>query len=79
MPKPFMYNRMIDQLEGRRAKVYFKEKSPYKGAIWTGTGGFSSPGTDENGEDVDGVTFDPDQGGGHILIEDDIEKIEFLD
>ena len=79
MPNPFMYNRMIDRLEGKRAKVYLKKTSPYNGAVWTGTGAIPCLGTDANGEDIDGVTFNPDQGGGYILIEEDIEKIEFLD
>lgn len=78
MQKPF-YNRKIDQLENKRAKVYLKKDSPYEGAVWIGNGEVLCLGTDANGEDVDGVIFNPDQGGGYILIEDDIEKIELLD
>lgn len=78
MPIPFAYNRKIDQLEGKRAKVYTKINSVYKGKIFSGKGGIPCLGTDKNGDDIDGVTFTSDSGGGLIFIEDDIEKIEFI-
>lgn len=74
-----VYNRKIDQLERKRAKVYTKKDSPYKGAILMGSGGVPCLGTDKNGNDIDGITFTPESGGGIIFIEDDIEKIEFID
>ena len=79
MPTPFIYNRKIDQLEGKRAKVYTRTDSPYKGEIFSGSGGIPCLGTDKNGDDIDGVTFTPESGGGLIFIEDDIEEIEFID
>jgi hypothetical protein len=36
-------------------------------------------GTDESGEDVDGVRFLTDDGREEDLIEDDIKSVEFLD
>lgn len=36
-------------------------------------------GTDADGEDADGVRFETDNGKEYDLIEDDIEKIEYLD
>ena len=36
-------------------------------------------GTDKNGEDVDGVRFETESGTEIDLIDDDIDKIEFLD
>ena len=33
MPTPFIYNRKIDQLEEKKAKVYTQKDSPYKGVL----------------------------------------------
>lgn len=49
------------------------------GEILTGKGGATCLGTDTEGEDVDGVVFDTDDGRSFVLIEDDITNIEFLD
>lgn len=79
MPRSFIYCRKIDQLEEKKAKVFTKSDSPYKGEMFLGNGGIPCLGTDKNGDDIDGVTFTPDNGGGIIFIEDDIEKLEFID
>ncbi len=63
----------IDFYEGRM-RVTCKGRK-----ILTGQSNGCGLGTDADGEDVDGVTFDTDEGIGYILIEDDIEKIEYLD
>lgn len=69
-----LYNRKIDLLESRKAKVYC-----FDGSIYKGFGNIPCIGNDKNGEDVDGILFTTDEGKNIILIEDDIEKIEFLD
>lgn len=69
-----IYNRKIDLLEGRRAKVY----SSY-GSVYVGFGNIPCQGNGKNDEDVDGILFTTDDGKDIIFIEDEIEKIEFLD
>lgn len=71
--KKIIWNRKIDQLEGRRAKVFCTD-----GTVYIGKGGFPCIGDDGNGNDVDGVSFDTDDGKGFIFTEDEIERIEFL-
>lgn len=70
------WKRNIDliELSDKRVKVYCKN-----GNVYTGRGIGDCQGTDENGEDVDGVRFETDSGFEIDFIEDDIEKIEFLD
>lgn len=76
MPLNIEWNRNIDKLEmaNKRARVYCKN-----GNIYEGIGLIACQGNDENDEDVDGVLFKLDNGKDIILIEDEIEKIEFLD
>lgn len=69
-----IYNRKIDLLEGRKAKVFCAN-----GETYIGFGNIPCLGSDKNGEDVDGILFTADDGKDIIFIEDDIEKIEFLD
>lgn len=69
-----MYNRKIDLLEGRKAKVYCLD-----GSIYEGFGNIPCQGNDKNDEDVDGILFTTVDGKDIIFIEDEIEKVEFLD
>lgn len=71
-----VWTRKIDKIffyKGRM-KITFTD-----GETLIGKSAGSGLGTDANGEDVDGVIFDTDNGIGYVLIEDDIEKIEYLD
>lgn len=69
-----MYNRKIDLLEGRKAKVYSSD-----GNVYEGFGNIPCLGTDKDGEDVDGILFTTNDDKDIIFIEEEIEKIEFLD
>lgn len=69
-----MYSRKIDLLEGRKAKVYC-----FDGSVYEGFGNIPCQGNDKNDEDVDGILFTTVDGKDVIFIEDEIEKIEFLD
>lgn len=69
-----IYKRKIDLLEGRKAKVYCSN-----GGIYEGFGNIPCQGNDKNDEDVDGILFTTNDGKDVIFIEDEIEKIEFLD
>lgn len=76
MPLNIKWNRNIDKLEmtNKCARVYCKN-----GEIYQGKGLIACQGNDKNDEDVDGVLFELENGKDIILIEDEIEKIEFLD
>lgn len=69
-----MYQRKIDMLEGRKAKVLCNN-----GNVYIGFGNIPCLGDDGNGNDVDGILFTTDEGKDIIFIEDDIKEIEFLD
>lgn len=69
-----IWNRKIDQLEGRKAKVFCKD-----GKVYIGQGGFACIGDDGYGNDIDGVTFKIENGESIIFSELDIEHLEFLD
>lgn len=75
---PFMknWNRKIDKIElySGRIKVICNN-----GDILIGKCIGNCLGTDSNGEDVDGVRFETQDGKEYDLIEADIEKIEYLD
>ncbi len=68
------WDRKIDTLEGRRAKVFCTD-----GKIYTGVGIGDGLGTNADGEDEDAVRFRTDDGNEYLFIESDIERIEFLD
>ena len=68
------YNRNIDLLEGRKAKVLCTN-----GKVYEGFGNIPCQGNDKNNEDVDGILFTTNEGKDIILIESDIKEIEFLD
>lgn len=70
------WKRKIDQIElsDKRMTVTCKNGKQY-----TGRSIGDCQGTDANGEDVDGVRFETDDGKEYDFIEDEIEKIEFID
>lgn len=70
------WNRKIDivYLYEGRMKILCTDNTEYIG-ICIG----DCLGTDKNGEDVDGVRFETDLGEEIDLIDDNIERIEFLD
>lgn len=70
------WNRKIDQIElsDKRMKVTCKDGTEYIGKSIG-----DCQGTDADGEDVDGVRFETDKGIEYDFIEDEIEKVEFLD
>ena len=70
------WNRKIDQIElsDKRMKVTCKDGTEYIGKSIG-----DCPGPDADGEYFDGVRFETDEGIEYDFIEDDIEKIEFLD
>lgn len=67
------WDRKIDTLEGRRAKVFCTD-----GEVYTGIGIGDGLGTNADGEDEDAVRFRSDDGNEYLLIESDIERIEFI-
>lgn len=71
-----VWTRKIDKIEFYKGRMKI---TCTDGDVLIGKSGASSLGTDANGEDVDGVIFDTDNDIGYVLIEDDIEKIEYLD
>lgn len=71
-----VWQRNIDKVEFYKGRMKI---TCTDGDVLTGRSGPASLGTDANGEDVDGVIFDTDNGIGYVLIEDDIKEIEFLD
>lgn len=74
--KTVEWNRKIDiiYLNNGKMKIICKDNTEYIGTC-IGT----CLGTDKNGEDVDGVRFETESGTEIDLIDDDIDKIEFLD
>lgn len=76
MPKKIEWKRKIDQIELNdwRMKIICKD-----GTVYIGKSIGNCLGTDKNGEDVDGVRFKTDSGQRIDFIEDDIEKVEFLE
>lgn len=72
--KDVIWNRKIDLIEGRRAKIVSKS-----GAVYIGYGAFPCVGEDENDEEVDAILFEFDNGGGVTLTENDIDHYEILD
>lgn len=71
-----VWQRNIDKIEFYEGRMRI---TCTNGKLLTGRSGSASLGTDANGDDVDGVIFDTDEGVGYVLIEDDIKEIEFLD
>lgn len=68
-----VWDRKIDILEGKRAKVFCSDGSEY-----TGCGIGDGLGTNANGEDEDAVRFRTDGGDEFLFIESDISRIEIL-
>lgn len=70
------WNRKVDivYLHEGRMKILCTDNTEYTG-ICIG----DCLGTDKNGEDVDGVRFETDSGERIDFIDNDIERIEFLD
>ena len=69
-----VWDRKIDKLENRRAKVYLNN-----GSVIIGKAGNCCDASTDDISNRDGVLFDTDNGDGLVLVDDDIEKIEFLD
>lgn len=76
MPLNIEWKRNIDliELNQKRVKVYCTDENTY---IGKGIG--DCLGTDKNGDDVDGVRFLTDGNFEVDFIEDNIEKIEFIE
>lgn len=76
MPLKIEWNRKIDKIFLYDGKMTVTCKN---GKKYTGRSIGDCQGTDADGEDVDGVRFETDDGKEYDFIEDEIEKIEFLD
>ena len=72
--KDVIWNRKIDLIEGHRAKLICRSGNTY--IVY---GAFPCVGEDENGEEVDAICFDIDDGSSVTLTENDIESYEILD
>ena len=68
-----VWDRKIDILEGKRAKVFCTD-----GSVYLGFGIGDGLGTNANGEDEDAVRFRTDNGNEFLFIESDIDYIELL-
>ena len=71
-----VWTRKIDKIEFYEGRM--RITCTY-GDVITGRYIGSCLGTDADGEDVDGIRFETDNGKEYDLIEDEIEKIEYLD
>ena len=66
--------RKIDLLQFQRAKVFCVD-----GTIHIGTGDCVCDASEGDGQDIDGILFNDDDGSSYIWTEEDIDKIELLD
>lgn len=66
---------IVGTFEGKRAKVFCVD-----GTVYEGIGGPDCEEEDSDGDNVYAITLDlPNQSSGMIFIQEDVEKIEFLD
>lgn len=63
----------IDLLEFKRAKIFCAD-----GNVYTGKGDCVCDASEGDGQDIEGIKFDVDDGTSILLTEDEIERIEFL-
>lgn len=71
-----IWHRKIDKIEFYNGRMRIICNN---GNIYTGKSDGARLGTNEKGEDVDGVSIVTDEGKRYILIETDIKRIEYLD
>ena len=69
-----VWDRKIDLIEGRRAKIQCAD-----GKTYVGRGVGDCLATNDEGEDEDGVRFETDAGENLIFIESDIMSFELID
>lgn len=67
------WDRNIDLIEGKRAKIYCAN-----GKTYIGTGIGDCLATNDFGEDEDGLRFETDEGENLLFIESDIISFELL-